>query len=195
MVKLGTLGNLSRILIYGTILLDILLMILSYLMSKRALKPIIEAYEKQTEFVENVSHELRTPLTIIQAKQELLLTNPDSKIIEKSEEINLSLQETRRLSKLIRELMELSKADREKQIIEKEPKDINEIIRKVSEPYKEIAKMQEKNIEYELNYDKQIPLNESKISELFIILLDNAIKYTEAGDKITVKTYAKERKM
>ena len=39
-------------------------------------------YEKQTEFVQNASHELRTPLTIIQAKQELLLTEPNKKIIE-----------------------------------------------------------------------------------------------------------------
>ena len=37
-------------------------------------------YEKQTEFVQNASHELRTPLTIIQAKQELLLTEPNKKL-------------------------------------------------------------------------------------------------------------------
>ena len=39
-----------------------------------------QLYEKQTEFVQNASHKLRTPLTIIQAKQELLLTEPNKKL-------------------------------------------------------------------------------------------------------------------
>lgn len=193
--KHGTVENLVKILMYGTILLDVILMILSYILARRALKPIIEAYQKQTEFVENVSHELRTPLTIIQAKQELLLTEPESKIIDKSEEINLSLVETRRLSKMIKELMELASADDKKVTLEKNPKNINELIEKVSEPYKEIANMQEKNIEFDLNYKKTISINEGKINELFIIILDNAIKYTESGDKILIKTYEKDRKM
>lgn len=53
--------------------------------------------------MQNASHELRTPLTIIQAKQELLLQNPNSKIIDKSQDINLTLKETKRLSKLIKD--------------------------------------------------------------------------------------------
>lgn len=195
MEKHGTVENLVKILIYGTMLLDTILMILSYILAKRALKPIIEAYQRQTEFVENVSHELRTPLTIIQAKQELLLTEPESKIIEKSEEINLCLLETRRLSKLIKELMELARTDDKKVTLERTPKNINELIEKVSEPYKEIAHMQEKSIEFDLNYQKTISINEGKINELFIIILDNAIKYTENGDKILIKTYEKDRKM
>ena len=48
----------------------------------------LKSWKKQTEFVQNASHELRTPLTIIQTKQELLLENPNSKIIDNSEERN-----------------------------------------------------------------------------------------------------------
>jgi two-component system, OmpR family, sensor histidine kinase CiaH len=43
-------------------------------LSKKMMKPIIQSWNKQSEFVENASHELRTPLTIIQNKLELLLT-------------------------------------------------------------------------------------------------------------------------
>ena len=98
-------------------------------------------YEKQTEFVQNASHELRTPLTIIQAKQELLLTEPNKKIIEKSEDINLTLKETRRLIKLIKELMELARADNKKIKIEKQSTDINELIKEIVKPYVELAKI------------------------------------------------------
>ena len=79
--------------------------IASYILSRKTLKPIFQAWEKQTEFVQNAAHELRTPLTIIQAKQQLLLKEPESRIIDKSEDISLTINETRRLTKLVKELM------------------------------------------------------------------------------------------
>lgn len=190
----GTLENLLNILIIGTAILVIIFIVVSYILSKRAMKPIISAYKKQTEFVQNASHELRTPLTIIQAKQEMLLTQPDKKIIEKSEEINLTLKETRRLTKLIKELMELARADDNNNKIEKEETNINKLIEEVAAPYIDMAAMQEKTIEFDFKYNKIIKLNKSKINELFIILLDNAIKYTNKEDKIIIKTYEKDVK-
>ena len=62
----------------------------------------MESYKKQTEFVQNAAHELRTPLTIIQAKQELLLQEPESKIIDKSEDINIMLKETNILCNVVK---------------------------------------------------------------------------------------------
>ena len=190
----GTLENMKNTLILGTIVLVLISMIASYILSKRAMRPMIIAYEKQTEFVQNASHELRTPLTIIQAKQELLLTEPNKKIIEKSEDINLTLKETRRLSKLIKELMELARADKKKIKIEKQSTDINELIKEIVKPYVELAEIQNKKLKLELEYNKKIQINQNKINELFVILLDNSLKYTNEGDTITIKTYAKDGK-
>lgn len=144
----GTLENLLNILIIGTAILVIIFIVVSYILSKKAMKPIISAYKKQTEFVQNASHELRTLLTIIQAKQEMLLTQPDKKIIEESEEINLTLKETRRLTKLIKELMELARADDNNSKIEKKETNINKLIEEVAAPYIDMAAMQEKTIEF-----------------------------------------------
>ena len=190
----GTLENMQNTLILGTIILVLISMIASYILSKRAMQPMMLAYEKQTEFVQNASHELRTPLIIIQAKQELLLTEPNKKIIEKSEEINLTLKETRRLSKLIKELMELARADNKKQEIYKQTTDINKLIQEISKPYIELATMQNKTLKLELEYNKSIKVNQNKINELFVILLDNALKYTNSEDTITIKTYLKDGK-
>ena len=162
----GTLENMKNTLILGTIVLVLISMIASYILSKRAMRPMIIAYEKQTEFVKNASHELRTPLTIIQAKQELLLTEPNKKIIEKSEDINLTLKETRRLSKLIKELMELARADNKKIKIEKQSTDINELIKEIVKPYVELATIQNKKLKLELEYNKKIQINQNKINEL-----------------------------
>ena len=103
-----------RIISLAVLLGCILSILASYILSKKTLKPLTDNLIKQTEFVQNVSHELRTPLTIIQAKQELLLQEPNAKIIDKSEDIVLTLNETKRLSKLVKELLILSRADSNK---------------------------------------------------------------------------------
>ena len=163
-------------------------MIISYLLARKTLKSIIENYKKQTEFVQNAAHELRTPLTIIQAKQQLLLQEPESKIIDKSEDINLTINETRRLGKLVKELMLLATADSNNLKITKEPVNIDKLIKEVTTPYVEYANLQKKKLTMELNSNKIVNLDASKISQLIVILLDNAIKYTSEGEEIKVST-------
>lgn len=172
----------------------ILSIIASYLLSKNTLAPIISSWKKQTEFVQNASHELRTPLTIIQAKEELLLEQPNSKIIDKAEDINTVLNETRRLSRLVKDLMALARADSNKMEIKKEKTQIDYLIQKVAEPFAEIAKSQEKEFIVELNYKKEINVDRNKIHQLLVILLDNAIKYTSKGEKIKILTTEKDGK-
>lgn len=189
-----TLNNLLQMLIIGTIILDTISILASYILSKKMMMPIYNAYKRQTEFVENASHELRTPLTIIQAKQELLLQEPESKIIDKSEDINLTLKETRRLSKMIKELMALARSDSNEYVLNKEEVNIDELIQEIVKPYTDYAKLESKTIKLELNYKKEIKVDRNKITELLIILLDNAIKYTVENDTITIKTYSKDGK-
>lgn len=145
----------------------------SVVLSKKTLKPLEENVIRQMEFVQNVSHELRTPLTIIQAKQELLLQEPDAKIIDKSEDIGLTLNETKRLSKLVKDLLILSRADSNKLSIQKENVNIDEYIAGLVTPYKEIAEMEGKNVELELNYKMDVDIDTNKIYQLMIILLAN----------------------
>jgi len=174
--------------ILTTILIGSLLSILaSYLLSKNNLKDIQNNIEKQTEFVQNASHELRTPLTIIQAKQELLLQEPNAKIVDKSEDIALTLSETKRLSKLVKDLMVLTRSNNNAKL-NKENVNIDEYLTNLVQPYTEIAKMQNKTINLNLKYNSDIDIDTSKIYQLMIILLDNAIKYTEEGDTIEVRS-------
>ena len=153
-----------------------------------------KVFPEQTEFVANASHELRTPLTIIQAKQELLLQEPESKIIDKSEDINLTLKETRRLSKMIKELMALARSDANEYKLNKENVNIDNLILEIVKPYKDFAKLENKTIKLDLKYGKEINADKNKITELIIILLDNAIKYTVENDTITIRTYNKDGK-
>lgn len=192
--EVATIKNMSDTLVVGSLIIIGVAIIGSYILSKMTLKPIMESYKKQTEFVQNAAHELRTPLTIIQAKQELLLQEPETKIIDKSEDINIMLKETKRLTKLIKELMVLAMADSNELKMNKEKIKIDDLIKEIIIPYKDFAEIQEKEINLDLNYNKEINVDRNKINQLLVIVLDNAIKYTSEKDKITVKTYSKEGK-
>ena len=192
--EVETINNMTDTLLVGSLIIIGIAIIGSYILSKMTLKPIMESYKKQTEFVQNAAHELRTPLTIIQAKQELLLQEPESKIIDKSEDINIMLKETKRLTKLIKELMVLAMADSNELKMHKEKTNVDNLIKEIIIPYKDFAEMQEKQINIDLNYGKEANIDRNKINQLLVIILDNAIKYTAEKDKITVKTYSKEGK-
>ena len=183
-----------QIIVSCIVIIGVLSIFASFILSKRTLVPLKESMTKQMEFVQNVSHELRTPLTIIQAKQELLLQEPNSKIIDKSEDIALTLNETKRLSKLVKDLLVLSRADNQKIVLQKENINIDEYIKEIISPYVEVAEIEEKNITLNLNYNMDISVDTNKIYQVMIILLDNAIKYTEKDDKIEINTYAKDNK-
>jgi len=192
--EVETIKNLTDTLLIGNLVIIVIAIIGAYILSKMTLKPIMNSYKKQTEFVQNAAHELRTPLTIIQAKQELLLQEPESKIIDKSEDINILLKETKRLTKLIKELMILATADSNELKLKKEKTNIDTLIKDIVIPYKDYAEMQEKEINMDLKFNKEINVDANKINQLMIIILDNAIKYTAENDKIEIKTYVKDGK-
>lgn len=184
----------TNTLIIGFSFILLLTFALTYIITRRAMDPIIKNYEKQVEFVQNASHELRTPLTIIQAKQEMLLQSPNSRIIDKSEDIALTLNETRRITKLIKELMDLARADASKEKVTKSNVDLNKLIEEVTIPYIEMSEMENKKFNLDLKCTKESHLDKNKIKQLMIILMDNALKYTEEGDSITISTRNREDK-
>ena len=88
--------------------------------------------------------------------------------------------------------MILATADSSKLQLKKEQKNIDEVIKETTAPYIEYAEMQGKKLVLDLNCNKVANIDVSKITELMVILLDNAIKYTKENEKITVKTHNKD---
>ena len=183
------------ILSISTAVAIIISIFISYLLANKSIKPIARSYERQTEFIQNASHELRTPLTIIQAKQEMLLKSPNSKLIDKSEDITLTLNESRRLSKMVSELMDLARDDANKTLLNIVKADINSIIDEIAIPYQEMAKMENKELNIIKDCKNLIKVDINKFKELLIIVLDNAIKYTEEGDKIELNARTQDDKL
>lgn len=188
-------SNFEKLIIICSLIFIVLSISASFILSKKMMEPIIHSWNKQAEFVENASHELRTPLTIIQNKLELLLTAPQERISDRFENIALSLSETRRLSKLTSDLLTLARADSAETQSVKQSIHIDTFIQNVCTPYKEIAESQDKHFSLNCQSPFTIEADETRLHQLLVILLDNALKYTSENDSIRVKTYAEDQKV
>lgn len=184
----GTVERVQQILIACMVIFGVLSIILSYFLSKWSMKPIMVSWRKQQEFVENASHELRTPLTIIQAKLEKLFTKPNHTILEESETIATSLTEVQRLGQLTNDLLLLARSDSNAIILDKEAIMTNQFLETVIAPYKELAEAENKTFILTLEKEGQAAFDRQKIQQLLIILLDNALKYTNEGDQIELRS-------
>ena len=153
---------------------------ISYYLSSLSMRPIILSWRRQKEFVENASHELRTPLTIIQNSLEHLFTKPNHTIIEESESIAQALSETRRLTGLTSDLLTIARNDSDQQLLSKQMINTQEYI----EPFQEMATIDGKEFILHNDATLEVPIDEKKIHQVLVILLDNALKYTNPEDKI-----------
>lgn len=144
----------------------------------------------QTEFVQNASHELRTPLAVIQTTGELLLDSPNSRIVDRFEDVNAITSETKRLARLVDNLMELSLGDAGRSSLDASAVNLDALVREACAAYEDFATLQDKRLEVETGSRETIEADADKLRQLLGIVLDNALKYTAPGDEITVRTRA-----
>ncbi|MFE3977221.1 MULTISPECIES: sensor histidine kinase [unclassified Peribacillus] len=155
-------------------------------LSNRALVPIQRSWEKQTQFVSDASHELRTPLSVIQTHLELLFRHPTNTIEEECATIYKSLTEVKRLSKLVQDLLTLARSDSNEQLINQELFSMDELLRHIVEQFEPIADMKDIKIEDEIEKNIIYFGDKDRIHQLLVILLDNALKYSDLNGKITI---------
>lgn len=158
----------------------------SYALSRKTLRPIADAWEKQTEFVQNASHELRTPLTVIRTTQELLLEEPHARIIDKFEDISITIEEAGRLSRLTKDLLALTTADAEDNAANMTELDLGALASGVAAAYEDLALAEGKTLTVRTSDNVLVQGDRDKLQQLLAILLDNALKYTEEGNAIRV---------
>ena len=136
------------------------------------------------EYVSNVSHELRTPLTAVRALVEPLKEGMVTKEEDRMRYYDIILREVMRLSRLINDQLELSRLQSGGVAIQKQKMTLDDLIYDVCDRYQSIA--EEKGLELIIENDLSgVPSvwgNPDRVEQMFIILLDNAIKYTEKGN-------------
>ena len=160
----------------------------SFLLSRRTVKPIVASMNRQTEFVQNASHELRTPLAIILAAQERLLAEPGARIVDRFEDVGAVADETKRLARLVDDLMTLTSADASTEDErEAAPLEVGGIVEDVAGLYADVAEVAGKTLTVAVRPAGEVRIEADALRQVLGILLDNALKYTVAGDSVAVR--------
>ena len=139
------------------------------------------------EYVANVSHELRTPLTGIRGMVEPLIDGCYDTEEERLECYRIIWKETMRLEKLVGEMLDMSRLQDGRVQVELEPLELPGILEAAARGMKPLA--EEAGVELSVSTDgtKLACLgNEDRITQVLVILIDNALSFTPRGGSVTV---------
>jgi signal transduction histidine kinase len=149
------------------------------------LKSVDSAVLQLRQFVTDASHELRTPLAVLHGETELLLSKPRS-----TEEYRQTLcvfdDEFKKLTRIVEGLFTLSMADAGQLHLVREPLYINEVLEEACALAASRARAKDISIVRDLDQELACTGDEAFLHELFLIFLDNAIKYSPDGTRICV---------
>ncbi|MBR3961108.1 MAG: HAMP domain-containing histidine kinase [Clostridia bacterium] len=142
----------------------------------------------KNDFISSVSHELRTPLTAIRGWGETakMSIGYDEEIVSKG--LDVVLRESERLSSLVEELLDFSRMQNGALQLNMRLFSLSEVISEVADIYNELANQQKIDIEFPVSRtDSLIFGDRDRIKQVFINIIDNAIKYTEAGGQVLIE--------
>lgn len=184
----ATLNNLLWILGVAGLAALILTIAMGLWLTGKSLAPMIASWKRQQQFVGDASHELRTPLAIIKANLEVLLRSPDHKIESEMTYLANAYEEVGRTTTLIQNLLTLARADSQEQLIERVPVDMNHLIRAMADTVQPLATAEDKEIVATVpEFPCQVLGDVARLRQLLLILVDNAMRYSKSGAKITLK--------
>ena len=156
-----------------------LVCILIWLFSKKAIEPTVKSVEKQKQFITDASHELKTPLTVIATSLKVLEME-----VGRQKWIDKAQAQTVKMAELVNDLVALARLDEEKPALHMADFDISSAVSQSAESFRDFAAagghLLETSIETDLSYHG----DEYAVRQLVSILLDNAVKYADAGGAI-----------
>jgi len=166
----------------------IVFLIISFYAGK-IIRPIAESYEKQKRFITDAGHEIKTPLAIISANIDVLkMELEDNECLD-----DISLQ-TERLTSLTNNLVYLARMEETMENNHKIEFPISDVVSDTTKSFKVLAQTQNKIFECEIEPMLSMIGNNKDITRLIILLMDNALKYSPKGGKISL-FFGKRNKM
>lgn len=157
-------------------------------LSRRAIRPIAENMERQKQFVTDAGHEIKTPLAIILANTEALeLHNGESKWSR-----NIRTQ-TVRLNGLMQNLLTLARMEENGTKLTVENVNLSALTQETVEAFREPAALNNVALEQEIQPGVVLQTNREHMTRLLSILLDNAVKYVNAGGSIRLSLQKTEK--
>ena len=175
------LQSLIKTSIFIFVLLEIVIIVISIKITSWIIKPVIETFNKQKQFIADASHELKTPIAVIMANSEALEKEPNEK-----KWLNNIKSESERMNKLITNLLDLAKLENGKNREIYNVEDLSKIAEMSVLTFESLMFENKIKFEYNIQKDLKLKCNSVQIKQLIAILLDNAIKHSEENGEIKV---------
>lgn len=173
--------NIVTMLLHANIAILAIASVAAYIWARRTLRPIEAAHEAQTRFTSDASHELKTPLTVMKAELELVLHDAKATKHDYREVLMSNLEEVERMSSLSATLLLLAKLEYSK--LEWRRFNLTETVDTA------IRSLGDRAERIDVSAVKKIPAveaNPTSITELVLVLLDNALKYSPADSRVVL---------
>lgn len=165
---------------------------LAYVLAGRTLQPIKDMVDEQNRFISDASHEIRTPLTSLKSAFEVFLRNRQATVKEAKIVIAESIDEVDKLQSLSDALLQLAQYERPISHSEFKKVEIHKVLLEAVQRVKPMS--DNKNIQ--IIYEKSTVRMEGdrySLTDLFVILLDNAIKYSPLHATIQIEVKRKDK--
>lgn len=177
-------------LIYTFLVVAFVMLIVIFFISRyfanKAIHPIKEAFDKQTQFIADASHELKTPLAVISTNVDLVLSNNNATIESQSKWLNYIKSEVERMSKLTNDLLYLTKINYSDIKMIFTNFSLSETVENVILTMEAVIFENNINLEYDIDPSLTVTGNNEQIKQVVMILLDNALKYTNTKGKVNI---------
>ena len=162
----------------------VLLLGVSILLARWATAPVAKAWRQQRQFLSDASHELKTPLTVILSNAELLEASPlDDRPARWADNIH---SEAKRMRSLVEEMLTLARADNAMPTAVMGEVSLSDLATDCALAFEPVAFEAGKPLESDIAPDILVTGDADKLRQLIGVLLDNAIKYGQAGGAITL---------
>lgn len=149
--------------------------------SGRAIHPIVEAYDKQKQFITDASHELKTPLTVISANTEIL-----SLSYGENEWCEGITRQAAAMRALIGQMIQMAKLDESDTKLEFEWFNLSDAVYDTAMSFETPAARRGLHVDMDIMPEIGIVGNEASVRQVMAILMDNAVKYCDEGGGIWV---------
>jgi signal transduction histidine kinase len=153
-------------------------------MSRRAMQPVRDSFQRQRTFIADASHELKTPLALIKINAEVMERNPTDP--ENREIIEDQLSEIDQMDTLLSDLLVLARLDAGRLDVENKPFDLAIVAAETAGRF--LTRAAEEGVRLEVEVPDELPVygDPGHAGQILAVLLDNAVRYTPKGGTITI---------
>ena len=144
-----------------------------------------EAFTTQRQFMEDISHELKTPLSVLKGELEVTLKKIRS-AQEYETTLHSSLEEVNHLAGIVENLLTLARFDAKTTTLQEASLDLNVLLKDAVEAIQVLAIQKNITLQFNSAHTVDILADKNQLKRLVLNILDNAIKYTQPGGRISI---------